>query len=167
MSNFNQGERNMDNEQMIEAFRVGEDVSTAELDLLVKRLKEARMEYDQAKAISAEKSGKVDDLERELIALLDRAGKTLYEAEGVGRVTLVSKLAVTTPKDLADKEALFNWLESSFGKEGQLAYLTINYQTLNSLYNQQVKEAAERGESFQMPGIGLPTSTTTLQFRSR
>ena len=143
------------------------EVSTKELDDAVRAVKEARMEYDKASAVSDEKHRQVKDLEQKLVALLDASGKSIYEVEGVARATIVIKTAVTVPKDLEKKEAFFKWIENKFGKEGLLAYTTINYQTLNSLYNQEMEQARDRGEDFSIDGIDLPTVSKVLQLRAR
>ena len=143
------------------------EVSTKELDELVKTLKTARAEYDAAKAISNEKNEVVDELEKKLVALLSEAGKTVYEVEGCARVTIVSKTQVTTPKTIEAKESLFNWIEEKHGKDARLAYQTINYQSLNSLYNKELEAAVARGEDINIPGLDLPMVVKSLQLRSK
>jgi hypothetical protein len=143
------------------------EVTVAELDSLVIELKDARISYDLAKIVSNEKSGIVDEIEMKLIALLTEAGKSVYEVEGCARVTIVSKTQVTTPKSIEAKEAFFEWVEGRLGKEGLLAYQTVNYQSLNSLYNKEMERALEAGEEFHVPGLDLPMVVRTLQVRSR
>jgi hypothetical protein len=139
------------------------EVSTAELDALASEYNKKRLEYEGAKAISNDLHAHMESAKFELIKLLQAAGKTKYEAEGVGKITLVEKLSVTTPKTLEDKAALFGWLKVKFG-EDYLAYLSINHQTLNSLYNQELKEVAELGAEFNVPGLEPATTNTELRF---
>lgn len=144
------------------------EVTTAELDEVVVSLKAAREEYDKAKAISTEKNSEVDKLEQKLIDLLGAAGKTSYIVENVALITISLKTQVTTPKSIEDKEKFFAWLEKKLGREGMVAYQTVNYQSLNSLYNSSMKEAIERGESWEgVDGIDMPTVVKTLSMRAR
>lgn len=139
------------------------EVSTKELDELASAYNQKRVEYEGAKAISNDLHAHMESAKFELIKLLQVAGKTKYEAEGIGKITLVDKLSVTTPKTLGDKQLLFGWLESKFG-EDYLAYLSINHQTLNSLYNAELKEAGDNGTEFSVPGLEPATTNTELRF---
>lgn len=143
------------------------DVTTTELDLLVKELKQARDDYDLASTISSEKHAVVKELEMKLIDLLTAAGKSSYEVDNVARVTVVSKTQVTVPKTIEQKEQLFGWLKDRYGEEGALAYQTINYQSLNSLYNKELEMAVDGGYQLEIPGLELPQLVRTLQVRSR
>jgi uncharacterized protein YfbU (UPF0304 family) len=143
-------------------------VSVNELDTLVRDLKEARKDYDMAKIVSNGKSYIVDELENKLIELLAEAGKTVYEVEGCARVTIVSKTQVTTPKTIENKELLFKWIENRMGKEALTAYQSINYQSLNSLYNKEMEETLGLGKEWLgIDGLDLPMSVKTLQMRSK
>lgn len=143
------------------------EVTTSELDDLVTNLKKARDEYDLASTISSEKHSAVKELELRLIDLLTAAGKSSYEVDNVARVTVVSKTQVTVPKTIEQKEQLFNWLRERYGAEGALAYQTINYQSLNSLYNKELEMAVDNGYQLEIPGLELPQLVRTLQVRSR
>jgi len=144
------------------------DVTTAELDTLVKSIRSAREEYDKAKALSSGLYAVTEKLEQELLDLLGVAGKNSYELDGVARVSVVTKTQVTTPKTPEEKTACFNWIKNRFGDEGLVAYQTINHQTLNSLYNSEMKNAIERGLEFNgIDGIGLPMVVKTLSVRSK
>ncbi len=142
-------------------------VTTEELDSVVVSLKAARESYDLAKAISTEKYEEVSELEQKLIDLLTAANKSSYIVENVALITISLKTQVTTPKSIADKEAFFGWVEKRLGREGLLAYLTVNYQSLNSLYKTALEEAVHRGEDFIVPGLELPMVVKTLSMRAR
>jgi hypothetical protein len=139
------------------------EVSTAELDQLISDYNTARADYEAQKAISNDRHERMESLKFEVIKLLQSAGKTKYEAEGIGKITLVEKLTVLTPKTLEEKQLFFGWLETKFG-EDYLAYMSINHQTLNSLYNAELKEAGENGTEFKVPGLDMPTTNTELRF---
>lgn len=139
------------------------EVSTKELDELVAKYNEARKEYEGTKAISNDRHSHMESAKFELIKLLQVAGKSKYEAESIGKVTLVDKLSVTTPKTLDAKQELFSWLHSRFGDD-YLAYLSVNSATLNSLYNNELKEAGINGTEFNIPGLEPATTNTELRF---
>lgn len=143
-------------------------VTTEELDTLVSQLKLARDAYDLASTLSSEKHGIVKELEGKLIDLLQAANKNSYEVDGVARVTVVTKSQVTTPKTIEQKEKLFAWVEKRFGREALLAYQSINYQSLNSLYNQEMNEAVSKGLPFDgIDGLDLPMIVKSLQVRAK
>ena len=143
------------------------EVTTAELDDLVKALKQARNDYDLASSISSEKHEAVKELELKLIDLLTAAGKSSYEVDNIARVTVVSKTQVTVPKTIEQKEQLFTWLKDKYGVDGMLAYQTINYQSLNSMYNKELEAAIDGGYLLDIPGLDLPQVVRTLQVRSK
>ena len=143
------------------------EVTTQELDEVVTALKEARDAYDIAKTLSNEKHANVEEIERKLIDLLTMANKNVYEVENVARITVVTKSQVTTPKSIEAKREFFEWVRSKLGDEGLLAYQNINFQSLNSLYNAEMKLALDKGEDFHVPGIELPNIVRTLMVRSK
>lgn len=144
------------------------EVTTAELDQLVIDLKTARNDYDIAKTISSDKNAIVEELENKLVELLVAANKKTYEVDGVARVTVVNRTSVTTPKTPEEKEALFAFLEKKFGRDGLIAYQSVNSMTLNSLYNKEYEEAIDKGIDFEMGSVlAMPIITRKLQVRSK
>lgn len=142
---------------------VQREVTTAELDEAVKLYNEKRLDYEGQKAISNDRHVHMEAAKLALIKLLQAAGKAKYDSEHFGKVTLIDKLQVTTPKTLGEKQQLFGWLAHKFG-EDYLAYLNINHQTLNSLYNAELKESGLSGADFMIPGLEQPTTNTELRF---
>lgn len=144
------------------------EVSTKELDELVIQLKAARDEYETASRISSEKNAICEKLEESLVDLLVMLGKNSYEVDKVARVTVVNRTSVTTPKTIEEKEKLFAFLEKKFGREGLIAYQSVNSMTLNSLYNKEMSEAVEKKIEFEMGSVlAMPTITRKLQVRSK
>lgn len=133
------------------------EVTTKELDEAVKFYQTKRAEYEAAKAISNDRHAHMEAAERELIKLFQSAGKAKYECEGVGKVNLLEKLKVSTPKDLSSKTEFYGWLKAKYG-EDYLAYLSINHNTLNTIYNESVANG-------EVPlGLELPTTVVELRF---
>lgn len=143
-------------------------VSTAELDAAIKELKEANDNYDKVKAVSTEAFHLCEKLESKMVALLDAAGKSKYECEGIAAVSVSLKASVTTPKTPEEKQRLFDFLERKFGHDGLMAYQSVNSQTLNSLYNKEMAESVEKGIEFEMGNVlALPTLKKTLSMRAK
>lgn len=143
-----------------------EEVTTQELDAIVTSLREARLEYDKAKALSSEKSKAVDSLESQLIHKLGQAKKSSYIVDGIGRVTLVPRASVKTPKSFEDKLKLFNWIKENKGEDELIALQSIHSATINSMYNNEMNACIETNRPFNgIDGLEEPTITTTLQFR--
>lgn len=141
---------------------VKREVSVQELDEAVKTLTTLRKEHDELKSKASDKWAQCEGAEAKLLELLEASGKKTYEVDGVARVTLVSKTTISTPKDLEDKKKLFQWIENKYGADGLLAYQSVNYQSLNSLYNKAIEEQNEDVSAF-----GLPSVHKTLQVRSK
>ena len=140
-------------------------MTTQEFDELIEKLVKARentsnakREYEDIKAIS-------DDLEDQVIQALEAAGKTTYIAEGAAKVTLSYIMAVQTPKTPEDKLAFFDWLKKHKGEDVATAYLSVNSQALNSLYNELEEEWNRRGEILQIDGLDAPLTRTKLSVR--
>lgn len=141
---------------------MSESVSTKELDQAVKHAQDLREAYKQAKKLSDEAYRQVEMAEAALILLMERADKTAYIAEGVGRVGISHKMSIQTPKSPEERRAFFAWLAEKKGQEVADAYMSINANSLNSLYNQLTEEAALAGEILEIPGLGEPVARVTL-----
>lgn len=144
------------------------EVTVQELDEAVINYKRAKEEYDKASAVSSEKHEEAEKLKLKVLDLLTASGKNSFIVDGVATVTVTQKSQVTTPKTIEQKEKLFNWIENKLGKEGLLAYQSINYNTLNSLYNSMMEETLKKNEEWNgIDGIELPTVVRTLSIRAR
>lgn len=140
-------------------------VTTEELDAAIKAYADAREDYDRKKTISNEAHHHAENMKWEVLKLLDAAKKKSYKVDGLASVSKVEKLVVKMPSGHEEKGKLFKWLNENLGAEGFLTYATINHQSLNGLYRKQFEEAAERGENFELPGVGEATTEITLQLR--
>ncbi len=138
------------------------EISLKEMDEAVKHVTDLRAIYKAAKKLSDEAYDQVKKGEAHLILLLEKAGKSVYVVEGVGRVKITHEMSVQTPKTTDDKKAFFEWLAKHKGQEIADAYMSINANSLNSLYNELTEEAAQRGEILQIDGLGEPVTRTTL-----
>jgi hypothetical protein len=141
---------------------MSKEITTRQLDEATQKLWDLRKDYEAKKKISNEASELVDKAELELLDLLERANKKNYQLDGVAKVVAVNTLCVTTPKTPEEKSAFFKWLNTTLGAEGFLAYLNINHNSLNSLWNEQF-EMAEDKVGFKIDGINAPTLRKSLR----
>lgn len=119
--------------------------SIAELEEEVKRKKEVFSALSE-KIVATLEASEVDSM---------RAHGFLFYIE--------RRSSVTTPKTLEEKRELFDYLrqQNIFDE-----MVSVNSQTLNSLYKQLEAEALERGElEFKLPGVAEPTTYTTLKMK--
>jgi len=123
---------------------------------------ELRKEYETRKAFASEAEKELSAAEENLVKLLEASGNTKFFAPGVGTVSLITKMSVTTPKDIHEKKEFFKFLEDKYGEEGLYTYATVNYNSLNSLYNQLLEESNEPA-LFSVPGVGAPTAKVSLR----
>lgn len=126
-----------------------------------------KAEYEKLKAISTEAHAMFQESRGKLVAMLMASNKKKYHVEGIGTVSVTEKLKVRTPKGLEDKKALAEWLRTQLGDDGMHTYLSVNYQSLNSLYNSEFEAAKERGTAseFNLPGVDAPEAEFGLSFR--
>lgn len=141
------------------------EVSTAELDEVARSLRLAKEVYTERKAASDEAYGAVKEAEAKLISLMKDAGKTKYIAEGIGSISISTNLSVQTPKSPEQKKAFFNWVRETMGDDAYYAYMTVNSNSLNSLYRNKVEEYGARGEVLDIDGLLPPSESTKLSFR--
>ena len=139
-------------------------ITVAEMDNLIERLREAKADY-KAKSDEAKLAKEAyDDLQLKLLAALEELDKDTYIAKS-GRITRVRKLAVRVPKTLDEKRAFFQWLRDNRGEEVADSYMSVNSQSLNTLYNTLTEEYASRGEILDIDGVETPTYRESLSFR--
>ncbi len=131
------------------------DVTTTELDALVKKFIDLRGDYEAKKKVASEASAVLDSAEAELLDLLKAANKTKYNVDGLGSVTKVSKLSFKVPKEPGSKAALFNYILDNYGADVLLGLQSINSISLNAFF----KDATETPM-----GLESPTSQEYLKF---
>lgn len=146
---------------------VDESITTEQMDAMVKEMSELKDNYDELKKQSNAAHEKYQEARAKLITTLQAAGKTKYFVDGVGTVSVTEKLKIQTPKSPEDKEAFFKWLQEKYGREGYLTYATVNYNSLNSLYNTEFEQAKLEGtaDNFEIAGVGNPEHEYGLSFR--
>lgn len=139
-----------------------EVITTEELDDAAREFSEARLEYDEKKEISNKADAKVKLLKRKLLELLERANKSNWDLEGVGKFIKTVKYQVRTPKDLESKAKMLKHFKE-LGADQYLSYVSVNFQSLNSYINQEM----ENDPSFKMPGVEDPIANENITWRKK
>jgi hypothetical protein len=139
-----------------------QEVTTKQLDEAVQKLWTLRQDYEEKKRISSEANALAEQAEHDVLELLEKADKKNYQLDGVAKVIAVTKLQVNTPKDLEQKAAFFKWLKDNYGADGFLAYLNINHNSLNNLWNIEFEKSDDK-VGFSIAGIDQPVERKTLR----
>lgn len=136
-------------------------MEVSKIDELVKETLELEKSYLEAKKIASAKYEVYESKYNDLIAALTEVGKKRYSVDGIADISVIEKPKVTTPKTFEAKQDFFGFLKTKLG-DAWINSVNINYQTLNSLYNEMF-DAAEDKITFSIPGIELPTLETSLR----
>jgi len=141
------------------------DVSIDDMTEAVRVLREAKTAYDAKKLESNALHADMKALEERVMGLMKLAGLSEFTATGYGKVSLSELMSVKTPKSPDEKKAFFNWVRENMGDDAYYAYMSVNSNSLNSMYKQKVEEYGERGEILSVDGLEEPTSYTKLSLR--
>jgi hypothetical protein len=141
-----------------------EELTLQKLDGLVRDYASKREAYDAAKEISNQKEKEKYDAEMRLLEALKSADKKSYSVDGLGSVARREKFAVRVPSG-DNKRAFLEYLQKR-GEDVFYGLATVNYNTLNSFYQEEL-EAAEAGGVFPfvLPGIEEPTLSEGITYR--
>lgn len=141
-----------------------EEISLEALDNLVNLYKLARDDYDHKKTIASEANRVVEDYEKKLLEYLMISGKQKYYVDGIGTISTVEKIYISTPKEPEEKEAFTAFIFEKYGQDGINKYLGVNSQSLNSLF----KMLREEDPSLtSLPGSGEMTLNQELRFTKK
>jgi hypothetical protein len=136
-------------------------VDVAQLDTMVANYRQSRLAYEEAKATSNELYHKLEEAEAIVLNALQSLGKSKYFVDGIGTVSLATKSSFATPKTIAEKDALFDYIRKAHGEDVLMNFLSIHSASLNSFANKEL----EGNPFLQIPGLQTPTVTTELRFR--
>jgi hypothetical protein len=139
-------------------------VTVADFDKLVQEMKEAYADQELKKAAATEANKKVMALEAKCVAYLEDLGRGNYTTPW-GTPYVIENWKVNNPDSNEDKQAFFTHLKEKGGEALVLKYMTVNNNSLNSFYKQEMKEAQKLGEILTIPGLGAPKLHKSLGFR--
>ena len=138
------------------------EITTEEIDLSVAKMASLKSAYEEAKRLSNDAHAHLEVAKAEVLTLLQKAGKSKYHVDGLGTVSVVGKAKVRVPKDPSDKKAMLDYFASK-GEEVFNQTVTVNYNSLNSWYNQEL----EQDPLFRMPGVESPKPEFQISFRAK
>ena len=133
-----------------------------QMDALVSEYKAKRDEYDVLKKEASDKWMQVEAIQSKLVKALEAVGKKSYKVDGLGTFSVVYKQVVGMPKTVEGKAALFSFLKKKYGEEVLTSMQTINWQSLNSFYNQEAEKSGD--PTFLFPGMDAPTTRVEPRF---
>jgi hypothetical protein len=137
------------------------DINVTELNKLVAEMFAARKDYDYKKADSDAAYDIYEQKESLVLKALLSTGLKKYEAPGMPGVSITKELSPQVPKTVEDKRLFFNYIEKEFGTDYLENVLSINANTVKSLYNKILKEH-EGSTPPVIPGITQITEFTKL-----
>lgn len=140
-------------------------LSLEAMDGLIKDYRDKRATYEKAKAESSQLYKQVEEVEVKVIAALKAANKKSYKVDGVGTFSVVYKTVVTVPSTIERRRELFGYIKGEHGQDVLDKMTTINYQTLNSFFNQELERKDD--PAFLMPGLDAPTTREEGRFTGR
>lgn len=142
---------------------MSEKVTVEDLNRLVEELQKQRLEKEKQEDILKAINKCVDALENKCAAYLKELDQDSFKTP-YGTIYRIQRWRVPTPKSDTDKKAFFDYLQEK-GMFYTLA--SVNSNSLNSFYKNEVEAAKERGEFLEIPGLEPPQLTETLGVRKK
>lgn len=138
------------------------DMSVSDFDALCSRAFEQRKKIDGMKEELKQEQEEMRKLESKILAQMELWDKKNYSCP-FGKVQVSNKFVVPVPKSEEAKRLLFE----EFKRRGIFyQYATVNSNSLNSWYKQELEEAQRNGiAALDIPGLESPTHISILSFR--
>ena len=145
---------------------INEELSVKEFDSMCDQLSELEEDYRREKSRVTEMSKGLEKFKAKLLKHLEAWGKEKYYKEGVGTLYTKNNITYSMPKDEADRQAFFHYIEEKYGFEALLRLLTVHSQTLNAFAKKEQDIAINDGNpAFKIPGLGEPKQYKQLVLR--
>lgn len=139
-------------------------MTAEEFEQIVNRAYEIKQEKKEIEELAKKKEEEFRELEKIILANFEHLDKSSH-VTGMCLCSKVERSTVTVPKDPEKKEAFWNYLKENKYFD---ALVTVNHQTLNAFYNQQLEIAKEEGNyGFEIPGLDAPKTLAYLTFRRK
>lgn len=139
-----------------------QEITIADMQRALEEMREAKNVYAEASKVSNDAHSLMKEKEYALIHMMEETNQDIFVVKGVGRVALKKTMSITTPKSPDDRRKFFDWLRKEKGDEIADSYMSVNSQSLNTLYNDLTQEFAERGEILMVDGLDEPITRVTL-----
>jgi len=139
-------------------------METKELDKLVEEMFAARTAYQEADKVKKALGEEMDRLEEKVIDALVSLDKTNWDTDSC-KVVINHRTSVLVPKTPEDKTKFYSYLKDKGMFDDMI---TVNSNTLNAFYKEQLNQALEAGDvNFRIPGIGEAAIVKNLQVRKK
>lgn len=140
-----------------------EEVTLSGLQTMIQRMFEKRAEIEEIQKQEKKLNAELEELKDKVKVILDAHGRTSLDVPGYGNVYISKKKSVSFPKDPELAARTREWAE----KNGYVDLLTINSQTLNSVYKELAAPFEEQGyvPPDLIPGVGEPKEYETVNMR--
>lgn len=152
------------NEQLKELYGTNDEPMNAPADLqaITKQAAELKDRLSDLQIATKQAQDKYNAITQEILRTLDLMELDSIRAHGF-LFYKETKTSVTTPKTVEQKRELFKFLQDS-GMFDEM--VSVNSQTLNSLYKSLADQAAKNGVlDFKLPGVDEPTIYYNLKLR--
>lgn len=139
-----------------------ETITIDDMKAQVALIDKLRREEDEVRKIHKNATSKTEEAEARMLAMLEASNLKNFRSDD-GLVSVGYRTSVRTPKTPEDRKALFDYLQK-IGVYDQM--ITVNSQTLNSFYKEELEKAKEAGaDDFEIPGLNEVTIAPILSFR--
>lgn len=139
-------------------------VTIQQLEQKIKLYHEQKDAVEQAEAEVERRKKEMDNTGAWLQSFMDENQKTSYKSTW-GTLVLTTRYSVGMPKDPQKRTEFFSYLRDKGLFENMI---TVNHQTLNSYYKQEMEAALDKGDiDFKVPGIEEPSAHKTITLRKK
>lgn len=139
-------------------------VTIQELEVKIKLYQEQKDKVEQAEAEVERLKKEMNNTGQWLQEFMTQHNKTSYKS-CYGNLVLTTKFSVSMPKEPEKRDALFGYLKE---KGIYDTMITINHQTLNSYYKEEMEAHLNKGElDFTLPGVSEPSAHRTISLRRK
>jgi len=139
-----------------------EEISIRAMTAYITTMRELRASYEAAKALSTQAHDAYKEAESLVLDALTASGLKKFNVDGLGTATVKKKFQVVVPQDVEDKRKIYKYIQDQYGADILDEYRSINYQSLNSFYNQEAEIAADNKRDLVIPGLAEPTVKETV-----
>lgn len=137
------------------------EVSVPEFDEIVEKVFKQREKIDLIQMELKREQEILDKMNVRVLAILKELKRDSYKSP-LGSVGIQRRTSVTMPKDPTQREQFFGYLRE---KGAYDALITVNSQTLNAWYKQELEQAQleKRSLDFQVPGLNPPSTFEVIR----
>jgi hypothetical protein len=123
-----------------------------------------KKEKEDLEDLVAKTSKLLEQKKKEILDVLDQSGLDGFDVPELGKVYTRVTTNVSMPKDPDKKKEFMDYL-----KQKELTdFLTVNHQTLNAWYREELDKAVEIGnDSFSIPGLDEPKAFKTIALKGK